>query len=177
MVPQVCNTLPCPVADPASCSCPEGEFFCSSNKCGRNELCNLQNWLGERTLGNEIYLAKHSFMRFFKRYSFAKTQKYPNPRDRDIKTLEKTKESRVPNPEFPGIRIVIRKYSKGNSLLFFSEFRCQHKNCNECLGWGDPHIVTFDNAKNDVYGIAQYTMSESSGTEQIPPYKFKVNKT
>ena len=151
MVPQVCNTLPCPVADPASCSCPEGEFFCSSDKCGRHELCNLQNWLGEKNLGNYFYYAKNSFMRIFKRYSFAKTQ---NPK--------------IPEP---GCENIVSKFH------YFSEFRCQHKNCNECLGWGDPHIVTFDNAKNDVYGIAQYTMSESNGTQQIPPYKFKVNKT
>ena len=44
-----------------------------------------------------------------------------------------------------------------------------------CFAWGDPHVVTFDNAKNDVYGIAQYTMAESSGFASIPPFKLKIN--
>lgn len=50
-IPKVCNTRPCPIPDPAACTCPDGEFSCTSRDCGRNELCNLQNWLGEAVLG------------------------------------------------------------------------------------------------------------------------------
>ena len=62
-------------------------------------------------------------------------------------------------------------------MVCFLDFRCQPTDCNRCYGWGDPHIVTYDNAKNDVYGIAQYTMSESNGTDLIPPFKLKVSNT
>ena len=68
-----------------------------------------------------------------------------------------------------------------NLVTWFNEdpsqdqYQCQHKDCNRCFAWGDPHIVTFDNAKNDVYGIAQYTMAESDGTADIPAFKLKIN--
>ena len=55
-------------------------------------------------------------------------------------------------------------------------YKCQDKSYTECKGWGDPHIVTYDNAKTDVYGIAQYLMSGHDGTENgIPAFKVLMN--
>ena len=34
-----------------------------------------------------------------------------------------------------------------------------------CRAWGDPHVVTFDGANNDVYGIATYIMAQNSQLE------------
>ena len=34
----------------------------------------------------------------------------------------------------------------------------------ECKAWGDPHVVTFDGASNDVYGIGNYTFIELNYT-------------
>ena len=34
----------------------------------------------------------------------------------------------------------------------------------ECKAWGDPHVVTFDGASNDVYGIGNYTFMELNYT-------------
>ena len=54
-------------------------------------------------------------------------------------------------------------------------YECHHKTHTQCYGWGDPHIVTFDNAKSDVYGIAQYTFAEFNGTDDRPKFTFLMN--
>ena len=41
-----------------------------------------------------------------------------------------------------------------------TEYRCLPALVGECKAWGDPHVVTFDGASNDVYGIASYTFAE-----------------
>ena len=64
--------------------------------------------------------------------------------------------------------------SKQHSQICFLEFECQDADCNRCYGWGDPHMVTFDNAKTDAYGIAQFIMSKSDGAGSIPPFALKV---
>lgn len=35
-------------------------------------------------------------------------------------------------------------------------------------------MVTYDNAKTDAYGIAQFIMSKSDGAGSIPPFALKV---
>ena len=42
-----------------------------------------------------------------------------------------------------------------------TEYRCVPASLGECMAWGDPHVVTFDGAKNDVYGISLYTFAEA----------------
>ena len=32
---------------------------------------------------------------------------------------------------------------------------------SECRAWGDPHVITFDGANNDVYGVATYILAQS----------------
>ena len=32
---------------------------------------------------------------------------------------------------------------------------------SECRAWGDPHVITFDGANNDVYGVATYVLAQS----------------
>jgi len=54
-------------------------------------------------------------------------------------------------------------------------YKCQHISYTYCYGWGDPHIVTYDNAKTDVYGIAQYLMSGHDGTTDIPQFQVLMN--
>ena len=45
-----------------------------------------------------------------------------------------------------------------------------------CRGAGDPHILTFDNAKSDVYGVAQYLFAQHNGTvEGAPAFKILMN--
>ena len=56
-----------------------------------------------------------------------------------------------------------------------AEFDCFEYKQLDCLSWGDPHIVTFDNAKVDVYGEAQYVLSERNGTSLLPYYKVLLN--
>ena len=63
---------------------------------------------------------------------------------------------------------------KHHSKISFLEFECQDADCNRCYGWGDPHMVTYDNAKTDAYGIAQFIMSKSDGAGSIPPFALKV---
>ena len=31
----------------------------------------------------------------------------------------------------------------------------------ECRAWGDPHVITFDKAQNDVYGVATYVLAQT----------------
>ena len=60
-------------------------------------------------------------------------------------------------------------------------YNCRHKVNTICTSWGDPHIVSFDTAKIDVYGVAQYIMAQSdgtfdiNGTQEIPPFKISMN--
>ena len=32
---------------------------------------------------------------------------------------------------------------------------------SQCRAWGDPHVITFDGANNDVYGVATYVLAQS----------------
>ena len=41
----------------------------------------------------------------------------------------------------------------------------------ECKAWGDPHVITFDGAQNDVYGVGTYIFSQTK-TGIFP--KFRV---
>ena len=60
-------------------------------------------------------------------------------------------------------------------------YACHQKTHRTCSCWGDPHIVTFDNAKSDVYGVAQYLFAGHNGTEypngtmEIPPFNVLMN--
>ena len=56
-----------------------------------------------------------------------------------------------------------------------NSYECIHKSLLDCRAWGDPHIVTFDNAKNDVYGVAQYVLSQHDGLGQLPFFKVLMN--
>ena len=47
-------------------------------------------------------------------------------------------------------------------------YGCKPKSYSECVGSGDPHIYTFDNAKIDVYGRAQYVYMQHVGSDEIP---------
>ena len=38
-------------------------------------------------------------------------------------------------------------------------------NRNTCRAWGDPHVDGFDGNRNDVYGGAIYSLSETTGLE------------
>lgn len=40
------------------------------------------------------------------------------------------------------------------------EYRCLPNTIGECMAWGNLHVVTFDGAYNDVYGIGYYTFME-----------------
>ena len=48
--------------------------------------------------------------------------------------------------------------------LINNEYRCLPSTVGECKAWGDPHVVTFDGASNDVYGIGNYTFMELNYT-------------
>ena len=55
-------------------------------------------------------------------------------------------------------------------------YECRDRSYSVCKGWGDPHIVTFDNAKSDVYGVAQYVFAQHNGTEDgVPQFKILMN--
>ena len=43
---------------------------------------------------------------------------------------------------------------------------CIPSNLGRCKAWGDPHIVTFDGAQNDVYGHANYTLAQPAVAKQ-----------
>ena len=46
-----------------------------------------------------------------------------------------------------------------------SEQACNPQACftmSECRAWGDPHVITFDGANNDVYGVATYVLAQST---------------
>jgi len=62
---------------------------------------------------------------------------------------------------------------RGNTKFY--NYNCGHKTYSECYAWGDPHIVTFDNAKIDVYGVAQYLLAQHNGTDCIPGFKVLMN--
>ena len=48
--------------------------------------------------------------------------------------------------------------------------RCTPNRVLECKAWGDPHVVTFDGAQNDVYGVASYYYVRlNSTTESVLP--------
>ena len=40
------------------------------------------------------------------------------------------------------------------------EMKCIPSSLGNCNAWGDPHVVTFDGAQNDVYGVANYVFSQ-----------------
>ena len=42
------------------------------------------------------------------------------------------------------------------------EMRCIPIALGNCNAWGDPHVVTFDGALNDVYGVATYIFAQVS---------------
>ena len=51
-------------------------------------------------------------------------------------------------------------------------------NRNTCRAWGDPHVDGFDGNRNDVYGGAIYSLSEttdySENTLGLPPFKIAM---
>ena len=51
-------------------------------------------------------------------------------------------------------------------------------NRNTCRAWGDPHVDGFDGNRNDVYGGAIYSLSEtteySESTLGLPPFKIAM---
>ena len=57
-----------------------------------------------------------------------------------------------------------------------NRYECFEKSQTTCNGWGDPHITTFDRAKIDVFGTAQYLLSEHDGTgTNDAPFKILMN--
>ena len=57
-----------------------------------------------------------------------------------------------------------------------NKYECYPRPFSICKAYGDPHITTFDNAKIDVYGRAQYLYSASNGTlEGAPQFKILAN--
>ena len=54
-----------------------------------------------------------------------------------------------------------------------SSHKCISREIGECRAWGDPHVVTFDGAQNDVYGVAIYVLAESLGNVN-PEHDFRV---
>ena len=56
-----------------------------------------------------------------------------------------------------------------------NKYECSHYSYTRCYAWGDPHVVTYDNAKTDVYGVAQYLLTAHDGTDKIPPFKVLMN--
>ena len=42
--------------------------------------------------------------------------------------------------------------------------KCTPNRVLECKAWGDPHVVTFDGAQNDVYGVASYYYARLNST-------------
>ena len=55
-----------------------------------------------------------------------------------------------------------------------TEYRCLPALVGECKAWGDPHVVTFDGASNDVYGIASYTFAEAGFKNSFTTTQFIV---
>lgn len=49
-------------------------------------------------------------------------------------------------------------------INLLGDFKCMPNILGECKAWGDPHVVTFDGASNDVYGIGNYTFIELNYT-------------
>jgi len=49
-------------------------------------------------------------------------------------------------------------------INLLEDFKCMPNILGECKAWGDPHVVTFDGASNDVYGIGNYTFIELNYT-------------
>ena len=41
---------------------------------------------------------------------------------------------------------------------------CLPSSLGQCMAWGDPHIVTFDGAKIDVYGVGEYVFTQFNKT-------------
>ena len=42
------------------------------------------------------------------------------------------------------------------------DMHCIPAKLGRCVSWGDPHVVTYDGAQNDVYGRANYTLTQPS---------------
>ena len=38
--------------------------------------------------------------------------------------------------------------------------KCVDNDVGKCRAWGDPHVITYDGATNDVYGVANYTFTQ-----------------
>ena len=49
-------------------------------------------------------------------------------------------------------------------INLLGDYKCMPNILGECKAWGDPHVVTFDGASNDVYGIGNYTFIELNYT-------------
>ena len=59
----------------------------------------------------------------------------------------------------------IRKHFDNRKLsrnLTASNLFLDRPRFTECRAWGDPHVITFDGANNDVYGVATYVLAQSS---------------
>ena len=46
--------------------------------------------------------------------------------------------------------------------------RCLDANLGKCGAYGDPHVFTFDGAQNDVYGVANYTLTQFNQSNAVP---------
>ena len=49
-------------------------------------------------------------------------------------------------------------------------YKCKPKVLGECIAWGDPHLITFDQQNIDVYGVGDYIFSTSESIPQVLPF-------
>ena len=61
---------------------------------------------------------------------------------------------------FPCVSYEIRKCCECPPGNFLNDGKCEKITYSICKPWGDPHVVTFDGAQNDVYGQATYILTQ-----------------
>ena len=44
----------------------------------------------------------------------------------------------------------------------------------ECRAWGDPHVITFDGAQNDVYGVGEYILVQSKAESKNRHFRVRI---
>ena len=69
-----------------------------------------------------------------------------------------------------------KKQTCQRSSLELDTWHCLPANFGRCYAWGDPHVVTFDSANNDVYGVANYRFAQVKNSEIGTILDNKFNK-
>ena len=154
------------------CFCPDGTAFNSNNECVAPDQCEVDNWSewGEcsKSCGGGTK-TRTGLIRVDDRY-------YP-ARKTETSTCNTNVCPFDPNAD-PECACDNNEWmcqggcSRGKTCqrinLETTEMKCLKAQIGKCWCYGDPHIITFDGLKNDVYGIANYTYAQFNESNSAP---------